>query len=350
VLFYIVYYYHCKLFANLILQPLYIGAAATKVDKKTVRIGISIHDGVYSVDACINQLIARDDLDMQDIVRADTIKAIKDYSIQHQAKFVGAGVTRDLENICPGISACLWRELDVVAMVLSVQTTAYSGDAETITIDVDEQADSAARKCVMYFGPNHNPALAIAFRNQVMPDAQGAIKLVDGLREYEATVHKGTWNTVLKYAYELKGYKDGQTEGDPQCQPTKIAFFSATPQGGGVALMRHALVRFCNELGVKLNWFVFIPSIVHSTYLLICETGIFLSLIRRLLELQRQITTSSREWQIPKQDLTRRSRLYSMSGLEQMLSAIGSHPAALLLLVEQTSLSLMTLKCLHSFR
>jgi len=46
-----------------------------------------------------------------------------------------------------------------------------------------------------------------------------------------------------------------------QCPPTKIAFFSATPQGGGVALMRHALVRFWDQLGVKLNWFVFIPSI-----------------------------------------------------------------------------------------
>jgi len=42
----------------------------------------------------------------------------------------------------------------------------------------------------------------------------------------------------------------------PQCPPTKITFFSATPQGGGVALMRHALVRFGDKLGVKLNWFV----------------------------------------------------------------------------------------------
>jgi len=37
---------------------------------------------------------------------------------------------------------------------------------------------------------------------------------------------------------------------------TKIAFFSSTPQGGGVALMRHALVRFANVLGVDLTWYV----------------------------------------------------------------------------------------------
>lgn len=37
---------------------------------------------------------------------------------------------------------------------------------------------------------------------------------------------------------------------------TKMAFFSSTPQGGGVALMRHALVRFARITGVDLAWYV----------------------------------------------------------------------------------------------
>lgn len=36
----------------------------------------------------------------------------------------------------------------------------------------------------------------------------------------------------------------------------RIAFFNSTPQGGGVALMRHALVRFARLLGVRLQWYV----------------------------------------------------------------------------------------------
>ncbi|CRJ87220.1 hypothetical protein BN1708_009227 [Verticillium longisporum] len=36
----------------------------------------------------------------------------------------------------------------------------------------------------------------------------------------------------------------------------KVAFFSSTPQGGGVALMRHALVRFSRMMGVDLTWYV----------------------------------------------------------------------------------------------
>jgi hypothetical protein len=47
---------------------------------------------------------------------------------------------------------------------------------------------------------------------------------------------------MMKFATELKA------------KGTKIAFFSATPQGGGVALMRHALVRFARVIGVQVSW------------------------------------------------------------------------------------------------
>lgn len=85
---------------------------------------------------------------------------------------------------------------------------------------VDEQADSAARKCIMYFGPNNNPRLTIGPRNQVAVDAGGKIHLLDDLEEYRKTVHTGTWNAVNKLADELRAKK------------IKIGFFSSTPQGG----------------------------------------------------------------------------------------------------------------------
>ena len=127
---------------------------------------------------------------MKDLIKKDATKTIILYSIQHNAEFVSAKVTLDVESIYPGTGVCLWRELDVVGMTLKVQTEACGAfeDIGTIPVDVDEQADSAARKCVMYFGLNHNPALAIAFKNQVRPDAQRAIKLVEGLGEYETTL------------------------------------------------------------------------------------------------------------------------------------------------------------------
>jgi glycosyltransferase involved in cell wall biosynthesis len=40
----------------------------------------------------------------------------------------------------------------------------------------------------------------------------------------------------------------------------KLVFFSATPQGGGVALMRHALIRLLRLLNVDAHWYVLIPK------------------------------------------------------------------------------------------
>lgn len=85
---------------------------------------------------------------------------------------------------------------------------------------LDEQADSAARKCIMYFGPGNNPRLSIGPRNQVTVDAAGKIHLLDDLDEYKKSVGKGTWNAVVKLADELREKK------------VKIGFFSSTPQGG----------------------------------------------------------------------------------------------------------------------
>jgi len=143
---------------------------------------------------------------------------------------------------------------------------------------LDEQADSAARKCLMYYGPNNNPRLTIGPRNQVTVDAGGKIHLIDDLDVYRKSVGKGTWNAVIKLADELREKK------------IKIGFFSSTPQGGayfriyphfmlahgsfshrrsrscGCSLffhvahsltldkMRHALIRFLSALDVDAAW------------------------------------------------------------------------------------------------
>ena len=108
--------------------------AATRVDDKTVRIGISIYDGLYAVDACIIQSIAKDGELIQGLVTIAILKTIWYYSIDHEAKFVGAGVTAGLEKICPGICASLWSHLDVVAMSVSIETRTLGAFEDTGTI------------------------------------------------------------------------------------------------------------------------------------------------------------------------------------------------------------------------
>ncbi|KAG0130328.1 putative trehalose synthase [Tuber indicum] len=228
-------------------------------DNKTIKIVFSIHDQHCSITRCTKKLTLDDNSSWPKLIREKIIQTIIKLSNYNGVKFIGAGIAEDLDEFCAGISPYLWKELDILGVVSKVQTRRWEpfGGAPTSTA---EQAESAARACVRCFGHDHSSAITISFRNIVMPDAHGAIKLVDGFGDYESTVRKHTWNTVLKYAYELGGYRGGHTKRDPQRPLVKIAFFSSTPQGSGVALMRHALVRFCSELGAHMSWFVPISS------------------------------------------------------------------------------------------
>ena len=98
------------------------------------------------------------------------------------------------------------------------------------------RADSMARKCIMNFGPNLAPLLQVGFRGLVAVNAGFQAQLLTA-DDYQKSCGATTWDATMKYATALQEKK------------TKIAFFSSTPQGGGVALMRHALVRFCTGSG-----------------------------------------------------------------------------------------------------
>lgn len=92
-----------------------------------------------------------------------------------------------------------------------------------------------------FFGPNKAPLLQVGFRGNVEVDA-GFHAVLTRLSDYEKTVGERTWRAAMQYAEDLKKRK------------IKVAFFSSTPQGGGVALMRHALVRFSENLGTDIKW------------------------------------------------------------------------------------------------
>ena len=92
------------------------------------------------------------------------------------------------------------------------------------------------------FGPSLVPLLQVGWRGVVQTDAGFRAHLTT-VQNHKDTCSHATWETMLTYAKKLRGYK------------TKVAFFSSTPQGGGVALMRHALVRFSRLMGVDLTWY-----------------------------------------------------------------------------------------------
>lgn len=243
------------------LSELFLGIAIDRKGDSEVEIGFACHDGTYNIDFAVHTLGAdgtqatdgndhgaempKDGEGQGHAVADYLVEAIKDYESKMSYKFVGAGLSKELVHMSPEIPSRLWIELDIVPIVVK---EAEGGSLASVkksqgVLGVDEMAESMARKCLGFFGPSFQPRVEVGFGNKVEVDLSNRARLVS-LEQYRSTVNERTWNAAMKYASALRERK------------TKIAFFSATPQGGGVALMRHALIRFFRLVGVDCTWWV----------------------------------------------------------------------------------------------
>ncbi|SLM41097.1 Glycosyl transferase, family 1 [Lasallia pustulata] len=235
------------------LSVLYAGLAIKTEAEQKLAVGIAIHDGTYSIDFSVHHLClppSSSEQHQADTVEEFAVSKLEEFRHGHLCKILGAGLSVELHNHSPRLASRLWQDLDIVPMVFRVGMDLSPETARSVQNghewSIDEQADSVAKKCIMFFGPTQQPRLQLGYKNDVQVDAAGRIKLAM-LEDYRNSVRDPTWRAVMKYVENIKGRK------------LKIVFFSATPQGGGVALMRHALLRFLHLLGVDVQWFVPTP-------------------------------------------------------------------------------------------
>uniref|UniRef100_A0A0D2XSR2 Uncharacterized protein n=1 Tax=Fusarium oxysporum (strain Fo5176) TaxID=660025 RepID=A0A0D2XSR2_FUSOF len=210
----------------------------------------AINDGVYLIDFSVKHLDLNDSQATgRDVIAEYVLKEVEDYAHNNFAKFIGAGLPATLRSVSKTLCSRLWLDLDIVPIVVLAEKEDEDEEGRKGGRDfwnlkcVDEQADSMVRKCVMHFGPSQAPLLQVGFRGFVQTDV-GFRAYLTTLQNYKDTCGTSTWETMMTYAVKLRRNK------------TRIAFFSSTPQGGGVALMRHALVRFARRIGVDLSWYV----------------------------------------------------------------------------------------------
>ncbi|CAK7211470.1 hypothetical protein SCUCBS95973_001126 [Sporothrix curviconia] len=225
------------------LTTLYVGISAVFSDDHTAVVALAIHDSVYLVDFSVKHLVLDEKSGVSDDRIADyVLEAIENYEHENFSKFIGAGLPTTLKYMSPSLCSRLWLELDVIPIVMrpdDEQKEASFWDVKR----VDEQADSMARKCILNFGPSLVPLLQVGWRGIVQTDAGFRAHLTT-IQNHKDTCGPSTWSAVSYFSKQLRADK------------VKIAFFSSTPQGGGVALMRHALVRFSRLMGVDLTWYV----------------------------------------------------------------------------------------------
>ncbi|QDS69987.1 hypothetical protein FKW77_003199 [Venturia effusa] len=228
-------------------STLYVGIAATRRDNGQLSIYLSFNDGTYSVDFSEHTFDnPTDDLTPEALSAAlsDYLAGtIQQYEQAHQCKIQGAGLTKCLIDLSPKLPSRLWAELDILTFIFDRGLEAPLARSMPNSVTVDEEADSMARKCLMFFGPSGQPRLMVGYRNEVEVDANGHIGMAT-LQDYISSVDESTWTSLMAFASSLK--ETG----------TKIAFFSSTPQGGGVALMRHALIRFLRTMDIDCKWYV----------------------------------------------------------------------------------------------
>ncbi|KAM3449343.1 hypothetical protein MY3296_007039 [Beauveria thailandica] len=197
-------------------------------------VAIAIRDTVYLVDVVYPTIPDGSPDEIQDAI----IEHLRAYEHGNAAKFVGAGVQESLIHHLPSLCSRLWHELDVIP--IAIPNRDGDGGYEK---RIDERADSMARKCITYFGPAGISTLQVARHSEVQVAANGRIRL-NTAQDYQRACTRASWETLQFQARKL--HETG----------AKVAFFSATTQGGGVALMRHSLIRLSQLLGLDVKWYV----------------------------------------------------------------------------------------------
>lgn len=147
------------------------------------------------------------------------------YSIDKRVKIVGAGITglKDVNDL----TADIWLKQDIVPFVFDLK----GGGGQ-------KKATAAALEVAKIFG--FDEIIDVRF------DPYRRVRTVRlaGLEDYKKISKNGDFKILFRLAEKFKK------------QQGRMAFFSSTPRGGGVALMRHSLIRLCRLLGIDVSWYV----------------------------------------------------------------------------------------------
>lgn len=105
---------------------------------------IAAHDHTYLIDYSVEQLVSLQE--EKDVIADYVITQLQKYEQEHFAKFIGAGLPTDLQTLSPSLNSRLWLDIDIIPIDFDVDKSEASFWEDK---NVDEQADSMARKCVM---------------------------------------------------------------------------------------------------------------------------------------------------------------------------------------------------------
>ncbi|WVQ94959.1 hypothetical protein IAU59_002049 [Kwoniella sp. CBS 9459] len=137
----------------------------------------------------------------------------------------------------------LWLHVDVIPILINPSTSIFTKLPAPSTAASATAAISAGVKHLHPATHSATTADVDDKDHSVLVDCNGQVKLCS-LLQYEQSTSPALWKRFTALASHLNENN------------VSISFFSATPQGGGVALMRHALLRLWKMVGLKVKWYV----------------------------------------------------------------------------------------------
>jgi hypothetical protein len=166
------------------------------------------------------------------------------YRQKHLSKPMGASLTLQMDKLSPHLAVRLWAELDIVPFVFPMDPGDPNETEEHKSMPLDQQAEWMAKKAVKQFNVKGELPVEHGIHRQVLVDLNSRARIAE-LESYDSTMNTETTGAATMH------YADSLVK-----RGTRIAFFNSTAQGGGVALMRHALIRYLRLAGVDCKWYV----------------------------------------------------------------------------------------------
>jgi glycosyltransferase involved in cell wall biosynthesis len=156
------------------------------------------------------------------------LKWLRDSAKQQNRQIVAASLQQQNDQQLKAASK-LWLQQDIVPYIISSEDAA------------NQQAlEKQVRTLASHFDENNIVKVDISTDHEV------EVAALVTLEDYRKLTPPSDFALLTRLVEAFQG--------------KKLAFFSATPQGGGVALMRHALIRLLRLLEVDAHWYVLIPN------------------------------------------------------------------------------------------
>jgi glycosyltransferase involved in cell wall biosynthesis/Uri superfamily endonuclease len=162
-------------------------------------------------------------------IEEEILECLKDYSLKNNVKFVAAGIIKG--EYSRDLASKLWLKHDIVPFIVEGKGSDSEARTKNAVLRVLKSSDD-------------KDLVKVKIKRDNEVDVARLVKLED----YKKTMSKREFDRLLFLAERFRNRKG------------KLVFISSTPQGGGVALMRHALIRLFRLLDIDAHWHVMIPD------------------------------------------------------------------------------------------